>query len=263
MGVIFSPRDRDRVRAYLLELARSDGRILSGAAVGSWAVGHEDRWSDIDLTFGLRKGADPKVILREWTAALSENFGSVHLFDVTSRSTVYRVLLFPKNLQVDISLTPGFVAEYGPRFRLLFGTSYRSLPDTPQSADEVFGYAAHHVVRARFSISRNRLWQAEYWISSALHESLSLGCLNRKLDVSHGRGFDRLPLALRKAATRCLVRRTESNELLRALVCTLDLLLVEAQGRVDNAGLLEEQLRGLVTARFDRMPPRVRRSRPL
>jgi hypothetical protein len=50
---MFTVHDRDRIRDYVLELAASDPRVVAGAVVGSTALGREDRWSDIDLTFSV------------------------------------------------------------------------------------------------------------------------------------------------------------------------------------------------------------------
>jgi hypothetical protein len=41
----------------------------------------------------------------------------------------------------------------------------------------MFGYAVHHLVRARFCIERERLWQAQYWLSGARDLMLSRACL--------------------------------------------------------------------------------------
>src|SRR5262249_15185791 len=120
--LVFSGAERDHIRDRLLEMARADPRIVAGAMVGSLALGPGDRWSDVDLTFGLAKGIEALEILGAWTTALGREFGAVHLFDLPLLSTIYRVFLFPGSLQVDLSFTPG--AEFGalgPRFKLLFG----------------------------------------------------------------------------------------------------------------------------------------------
>jgi len=50
---MFTPEERDRLRSDLLEHAASDPHISGAAITGSAATGHEDRWSDIDLAFGV------------------------------------------------------------------------------------------------------------------------------------------------------------------------------------------------------------------
>jgi hypothetical protein len=52
---LFTVEDRDRTRDRVLDLAASDERVVAGAVVGSLALASGDRWSDLDLTFRLRK----------------------------------------------------------------------------------------------------------------------------------------------------------------------------------------------------------------
>jgi hypothetical protein len=247
-GSMFSPEFRERVRNHILELARSDRRIIAGAAIGSDASGTSDRWSDLDLTFGLREGISPSEVLDEWGTNLEKEFGASSLFDLSSRATLYRVFLFPGNLQVDLSFTPGFAAEYGPRFKLLFGSAVKKEYASPRPAKDAFGYAVHHAVRARFSIERNHAWQAEYWISGVRDEALALACIHRKLEPYHGRGFDRLPTDVLAQAKLTLVAALDREELLRALGAAVELLLKEADDTDARAAYLGAQLRVLSVA---------------
>jgi predicted nucleotidyltransferase len=50
---MFTEGHRHRVRARLIERARLDDRITGAAITGSAARDAEDRWSDIDLFFGV------------------------------------------------------------------------------------------------------------------------------------------------------------------------------------------------------------------
>ena len=50
---VFTVDERNRIRDRILEIANSDERIVAGAVVGSLATGEGDRWSDLDLTFGV------------------------------------------------------------------------------------------------------------------------------------------------------------------------------------------------------------------
>ncbi len=68
------------------------------------------------------------------------------------------------------------------------------------------GLAVHHLVRARICIERGRLWQAEYWISEARNQALSLACLHRGLPTSYGRGFDDLPAEILEPLANALKR---------------------------------------------------------
>ena len=102
---MFSVEQRDSVRQRILRLAEEDGRVVAAAEVGSLAVGGGDRWSDIDLTFGITAGAVDGV-LHDWTQKLDAEFGSIPLIDLVRESTIYRVFLLSGELQVDLSFTP-------------------------------------------------------------------------------------------------------------------------------------------------------------
>ena len=56
---MFTVAQRDALRERLLRLAEEDERVIAGAAVGSLAVDGGDRFSDLDLTFGI---ADHKPV---------------------------------------------------------------------------------------------------------------------------------------------------------------------------------------------------------
>jgi hypothetical protein len=126
---MFSVEERDRVRDGILEIARADTRIVAGAMIGSLAAGGGDRWSDLDLGFGLADGVSPAEVLADWTPRLEREHGAVHLFDLPSLSSLYRVFLLPGNLQVDLSFTPAsdFGAR-GPKFKVLFGSALERAP---------------------------------------------------------------------------------------------------------------------------------------
>jgi len=173
---LFSIEDRERIRGLLTEKARADPRLVAAAAVGSSAVGG-DRWSDLDLTFGVADGVPVEEVLAEWTRSVVADLDAAMLFDLPVLSTIYRVFLLPGALQVDLSFTPAAeFGAHGPRFQLLFGetTKYSGAP--PPSPDQLFGLGVHHAVRAHICILRGRHWQAEYWIHGARDQALSLAC---------------------------------------------------------------------------------------
>jgi len=89
---MFTTEYRALVREALIEKAREDPRVESAAAVGGSAEGDGDRWSDLDLTFGVAGSARDEV-LADWTGHLSARFDAVNLFDLPVLSTVYRVFL--------------------------------------------------------------------------------------------------------------------------------------------------------------------------
>ena len=92
---MFSVEERERLAHDLVEMARADDRILGGAEVGSLTESTGDRWSDLDLTFGVMSGHDVGAVLRDWTARLERERGAVRLFDLQSLDTTYRVCSFP------------------------------------------------------------------------------------------------------------------------------------------------------------------------
>lgn len=153
---MFTPEQRNRVRERILELARSDARLVSGGLIGSNVTGG-DRWSDLDLTFGLAEGVKMEDVLRDWTSKLAREFDAAHLFDLPSGSTMYRVFLLPGNLQVDLSFTPQMdFGAIGPKFNLLYGRAVEKRWPAPPPAHHFFGYAVHHLVRARICVERGR-----------------------------------------------------------------------------------------------------------
>src|SRR5215216_3005940 len=103
---MFSVSDRNRVRGYILQLADSDERVVAGAVVGSMALTEGDRWSDLDLTFAVDDSIPVSDGLNDWTLKLAKEFDAVHLFDLPSGASIYRVFLLPGCLQFDLSFTP-------------------------------------------------------------------------------------------------------------------------------------------------------------
>src|SRR5437667_586341 len=219
---MFTISDRERVRELVLQLANADTRVVAGAVVGSLADDDGDRWSDLDLTFGVVDGEPILEVLEDFTRNLVDQLDAAHLFDLPSGPTIYRVFLLPGCLQFDLSFTP--LSEFGavgPKFRLLFGRAVEKPHIPPPSAGQLFGYAVHHAVRARFCIERGRFWQAEYWISAVRDYALSLACRRRGLPSREARGFDDLPAELLERFMGALVRSLERQELLRALECAI------------------------------------------
>jgi hypothetical protein len=243
---MFTVQDRERLRERVLQMADSDARVVAGAVVGSLALGPGDRWSDLDLTFGVSEGVPLTAVLHDWTRAIVSEFEAAHLFDLPSGPSIYRVFLLPGCLQFDLSFTPA--SKFGatsPKFRLLFGEAVERAPLATPPAREMFGYAVHHAVRARFCLQRGRTWQAEYWISATRDQALSLACLMRGLPAREGRGFDELPLETREAFQSALMVSLERDELLRALAAVISLLLQESRDVGEVASQVEPWLREL------------------
>ena len=244
---VFTVAERGRVRARVLEWAHADSRVIAGAEVGASALGGGDRWSDLDLTFGVVDDIPVTGVLAEWTERLADEYDAVMLFDLQADPALYRVFLLPGCLQLDLSFAPAArFGATGPNFALLFGSATEHPPSPPASGEELFGLAVHHLVRARFCIERERFWQAEVWISLARDHALERACLARGLEHAYGRGFDRLPSEVLAAFNGALVRSLDRQELLRTLRVTVCGLLEEIGDVGETAARLEPRLKELV-----------------
>ena len=129
------------------------------------------------------------------------------------------------------------------KFTLLFGEAVERMPMPKPSAQHLFGLAAHHALRARICIERQRFWQAEYWVTDLRNTALALSSLHHGLDASEGRGFDQLPAQTLALAQAVMVRSLDREELLRALNAAVELLLHEADR--EAAAKIAQQLRDL------------------
>src|SRR5919199_1589217 len=129
---MFTAEERDQVRDRIIEMARSDPRITAGALIGSMAAGLGDRWSDIDITFGIEEGISLRAVLDDWTAQFNSELGALQHWDLPFGPSIYRVFLLPSGLEVDVSVTPQ--QEFhprSPRWRTLFGTAGDATQPTP------------------------------------------------------------------------------------------------------------------------------------
>lgn len=230
----------------LTQKAQADRRTVSAAAVGSTAGG-ADRWSDVDLTFAVGDGASVDVVLADWTRDIVAEFDAAELFDVSAGATIYRVLLFPGVLQVDLSFAPadGF-ATRTPRFRLLFGEAGELAETVTTPPPDEFGLAVHHLIRTHVCIERNKLIQAEYWLHQARDITLTLACRRLGLDAQYGRGFDDLPASVADPIMGALATDLRPDELRRALRIAIRGLLREGEGSANNVERVGNILNGLL-----------------
>jgi hypothetical protein len=215
---MFTVEQRDHVRDRVVEMAKADPRATAGALIGSTAFGAEDEWSDIDITFGIADGNDPKMVLDDWTEYFVREFDALHYWDLPSGLSIYRVFLLPSGLEIDVSVTPqhDFRAR-GPRFRTLFGAT-QELQVAPQpEARHLIGLCWHHVLHAHSCIERGKVWQAEYWISGIRQHTLDLACLRLGEAAAYARGVHRLPAAVTEPLIGALVCSLDETELRRAL----------------------------------------------
>ena len=203
---MFTVEQRDALRERVLRLAKEDVRVVAGAAVGSLAMDGGDRFSDLDLTFGIADHVQVDDVLDDWTRTLIDELDAVQLGELERGPTTYRVFLLPDALQLDLSMTPA--AQFrpaGPRFRLLFGETAAGeseiltppvagalfLP-TPAVAVDIFGWGVIYALHAHACIERGRVWQAEHYVGAVRDHALSLACLRQRLPHVQARGYDDL-----------------------------------------------------------------------
>jgi hypothetical protein len=246
---MYTPEERERVRSALIAAARLDGRIAGAALTGSASVGKEDRWSDIDLAFGVAD-ADLAPILADWTERMDREHGAVHHTDVRSGAWVYRVFLLANGLQVDLAFAPqGEFGARAPTFRLLFGAAADRPAASRPDADQLIGLAWLYALHVRSSLGRGRLWQAEYMISAVRDHTLALACLRHGLPTAEARGTDQLPDAVTRPFVSALVGRLEPEEIVRAFGVAIECLVREIrEARPALGARLEPTLHELVTS---------------
>ncbi len=247
---MFSPEERDRVRSGLLEYATTDRRISGAAITGSVAAGCEDRWSDIDLAFGVGDAAELPGVLADWTAHMYHRHLALHHFDVIAGAWVYRVFFLPNTLQVDLAFVPATeFRALAPTFRLMFGKANESRHVPPPEPGDIIGLAWLYALHARSSIARGKLWQAEYMISGIRDNALALSSIRHGLPAVHGRGMDLLPDGVAAPFESSLVRYLDPAELSRAFRVVIAGLLSEIRSiDVELAKRLEGALRLLTAA---------------
>ena len=253
---MFTPEQRDALRERVLRIATQDERVVAGALVGSLAVDAGDRFSDLDLTFGVADDERVIEVLDEWTGMLAGELEAIRLVDLERGPTTYRVFLFPGALQLDLSMTPaaGF-RPAGPRFRLLFGEiaageAPASPPGalfiaTPSVAEDIFGWGVIYALHARACIERGRVWQAEHYVGAVRDHVLSLACLREGVTPVQARGYDDLSMAARDRLGNAHVGAVEPGALRTALAASVDALVLEgSQARIPDvdpiAGRLAE-----------------------
>lgn len=244
---MFTPQRRQHIRTQLISRARRDPRITAAALTGSAARDAEDRWSDVDLFFGVAVSVPIPDVLADWTAYAYAELGAVHHFDLRAGPATYRAFLLAELLEIDLGFTPA--ADFGPlgdgAFRVLFGEAAARVPSTPDPG-HLIGLAWHHVLHARNSIERGALWQAEYWISALHDHTLTLACLRLGLPAAYAKGADRLPPEVTAPVRQALVRSLEPAELARALDAATEALLSELhETDADAARRLAQPLRAL------------------
>jgi hypothetical protein len=239
---VFSVEQRDALRERVRVLAEQDERVVAGAVVGSLAVDAGDRFSDVDLTFGIADHVQVAEVLDDWTRLL-----------------FYRVFLLPDALQLDLSMTPAArFRPAGPRFRLLFGTTAPGEPEVPTVAGDlfiattavagdIFGWGVIYALHARACIERGRVWQAEHYLGAVRDLALSLACLGQGVPAVQARGYDDLSAETLARFEDAHVGAVEPRVLRAALAASVLALTREgAEARLPHAQVVAERLTELI-----------------
>jgi len=254
---VFTVDQRDALRERLLRLAEEDERVVAGAAVGSLAVDGGDRFSDLDLTFGIADHVPVADVLKDWTRTLIDELDAVQLADLERGPTTYRVFLLPDALQFDLSMTPA--ARFrpgGPRFRLLFGETAAGDAEapkppiagelfipTPSVTHDLFGWGVIYALHARACIERGRVWQAEHYVGAVRDHALSLACLRHGLLAVQARGYDDLSADILARFDDAHVGAVEPDSLRKALAASVLALTREgAEARLPHADTVAQRL---------------------
>jgi hypothetical protein len=253
---VFTVEQRDALREHVLQLAEEDERAVAGAAVGSLAVDGGDRFSDLDLTFGITDQVSVPDVLDDWTRTLVDELDAVHLVDLERSPTIYRVFLLPDALQFDLSMTPApQFRPGGPRFRLLFGeiapdepaVSARPAPGlfipTPAVPHDLFGWGVIYALHARACIERGRVWQAEHYVDALRDHALSLACLREGKTAVQARGYDDLSAETLARFEETHVGALEAGALRAALAASVLALMREgAEVNLPHADTVSQRL---------------------
>ena len=254
---MFTVEQRDDLRDRLLRLAEEDERVVAGALVGSLAGNGGDRFSDLDLTFGVADRVRVTDVLDAWTRTLIDELHAVKLGELERGPTTYRVFLLPDALQLDLSMTPA--AQFrpaGPRFQLVFGETAAgesealTPPDagnlflsTPPVAVDIFGWGVIYALHAHACIERRRVWQAEHYVGAVRDHALSLACLRQGLPAVQARGYDDLAAEALARFEDAHVGAVEPTALRAALVASVFALMHEgAEARLPQAHVVAERL---------------------
>jgi hypothetical protein len=257
---VFTVEQRDALRERVRGLAEEDERVVAAAVVGSLAVDAGDRFSDVDLTFGIADHVQVADVLDDWTRTLVDELDAVPLAELERGPTTYRVFLLADALQLDLSMTPAArFRPAGPRFRLLFGATAADESDTPAPpvagdlflptpsvAGDIFGWGVIYAIHARACIERGRIWQAEHYVGAVRDHALSLACLRQGLPAVQARAYDDLPAETLARFEGAHVGAVEPGVLRAALATSVLALMREgAEARLPHAHVVAERLADL------------------
>jgi hypothetical protein len=212
-------------------------------------MGGCDRYSDLDLTFGI--AGDVAAVRGDWTKTLVTEVDAVPLVDLVRGPTTYRVFLLPDQLQFDLSMTPA--AQFraaGPRFRLLFGeTAGEPLIPAPPDPGDLFGWGVIYALHSRACVERGRLWQAEHYVGAVRDHALALACVREGVPAVQARGYDDLSAATRGRFADTHVISLDAAGLRNALAAsTRELLREGAEANLAHANTVASRIAELAVS---------------
>jgi hypothetical protein len=227
---VFTPEERSRVRERVFEVAQADPRAGGGAVTGSATIDAEDAWSDVDTSFGIADGADPREVLDDWTAELDRELDFVHYWDLVAGPTIYRVYLLASSLELDIAVTPASeVGQRGPKFRLVFGESGEPQEPVSPRVEETIGMGWLSALVVSMAIARNRPWQALLFVNLLRDQALGLACIRHGEPPEYARGTDKLPRDVTEPYEGTIPGSLELDEFRRAAAAATTGLLREVE----------------------------------
>jgi hypothetical protein len=267
---MFTVQQRDALLGRVLALGEQDERVVAGAVVGSLAFDEGDRFSDVDLTFGVADHVEVAEVLTDWTRTLVDEFDAVPLADLERGPITYRVFLVSDALQLDLSMSPaGQFRPAGPRFRLVFGATAAEGPEasarrvvgdlfiaTPSVPEDIFGWGVIYALHARACIERGRTWQAEHYVGAVRDHTLALACLREELPAAQARSYDDLSAETLARFEGTHVGALEPRALRAALgACVLALMHEGVEAHVPRAGVVAERLADIQVDQAEMPPP--------
>ena len=227
---MFTAEQRDHVRQRILEMAKADSRVTAGAITGSMAFGAGDKWSDVDVAFGIKEGSELESVLEDWMQVIDQEFGVLDHFDLRVSSWIYRVFLLSSGLQVDVAVVPaGKFGARGPNFRALFGDTHQLEPAPAPNSSYLIGQCWLYLLHTRSCIERHRPWQAVYCVNDIRDNLIALACIRLGENPAYARDVDHLPPTVTDPLKGSLVRSLDESELRRALAAITHCLIGELE----------------------------------
>src|SRR5918999_313744 len=222
---MFTPDDRDRTLARVVELLSGDERIEATVLTGSLGAGRGDRWSDFDLDAVVREGVDHAAVAAEWEELVYGELPVAHHYTHEFGSTLVRGFLLRNGLLVDLAFEP--IAEFAAwaPVKVLFDRTGRATSvaerweawsPTPDWRGEA-GFAAHDVLHALVAANRGRPWQALYFLQRIRNRTLSLASERHGHDAQDFTRVDDLPTDEVDHLRASLVADLERDTLIEAI----------------------------------------------